>query len=137
MILGDDQNFHIFHSMLKGLKDKKQFCLEDGKYKMMGTNTAENPSVIPFDRLMEAFKMLGFRDEELNSILAMLAAVVILGEVEFSGSGDSSEVSGGSAKHITRYEQQLHPSSLVFENLYQDHVWALKQRTYMKFGPLI
>ena len=86
-VLQDDQNFHIFDSMLKGLKKMsrmqarklshfifkkkvylietkiaQEFCLEDGtKYQMMGPNTADNPSVPNFDQLMTALKMFGFR----------------------------------------------------------------------------
>ena len=50
--------------------------------------------------------MIYFREEELNSIWSILSAVVILGEVEFSG-GDNSEVSSNSSSHIAKLAKLL------------------------------
>ena len=43
----------------------------------------------------------------MNSILTVLAAVIILGEVEFSGDDESSQVSDNSSKHITNLAKLL------------------------------
>ena len=81
----DDKNFHIFNMMISGLQKQnrlEEFKLEaDKKYKIVGDLQDSDGSA--FDKLMNGFKLIGFRDGDVDGIFKIIAAVVHLGELDF------------------------------------------------------
>uniref|UniRef100_A0A1Q3FYL2 Putative myosin class v heavy chain n=1 Tax=Culex tarsalis TaxID=7177 RepID=A0A1Q3FYL2_CULTA len=85
-----ERNYHIFYSMLAGLskEEKKMLELEDAsKYQYLirgqtlncnGRNDASE-----FANVRSAMKVLAFTDQEIWSILSLLAAILHLGNIKY------------------------------------------------------
>ncbi|EDS33296.1 myosin vii [Culex quinquefasciatus] len=85
-----ERNYHIFYSMLVGLgkEEKKMLELEDAsKYQYLirgqtlncdGRNDASE-----FANVRSAMKVLAFTDQEIWSILSLLAAILHLGNIKY------------------------------------------------------
>lgn len=84
---GYDRNFHIFYWILDGLKSQnrlKEFHLEANKcYRIIGPIYDTEVYTENFDKVIVGFKLIGFRDADINEIFKIIAAVILLGELEF------------------------------------------------------
>ncbi|XP_063883342.1 myosin-IIIb-like isoform X3 [Scylla paramamosain] len=105
-----EQNFHIFYYMHDGLEaeDKlMQYCLDKGKRDkhryLAGANWSKSKSqanVEQFNKVVEGFKSLGFRDDELDSVYRILAAVINLGDVDFYQTIDKDNMEQAAVKNV-------------------------------------
>ena len=81
-----DKNFHIFNWMIRGLMKQDrltEFKLEEEKnYKIIGNDVPDDDSE-SFEKLIEGFKVIGFRDTDITQIFKIIASIVHLGELEF------------------------------------------------------
>ena len=72
--------------MLNGLAKKnklEQFKLEkDKRYKIIGDCINQDEGNM-FDKLIEGFKVIGFRDPDIDEIFKIIAAIIHLGELQF------------------------------------------------------
>ncbi|XP_076034447.1 STKc_myosinIII_N_like and MYSc_Myo21 domain-containing protein ninaC isoform X2 [Oratosquilla oratoria] len=105
-----EQNFHIFYYLYDGLEaeDKLlQYCLDksrrDKHRYLTGWNWSKERnmnSVNNFQEVVEGFKMVGFKDDELDSVYRILAAIINLGDVDFSQTTDKDNMERASVKNI-------------------------------------
>ena len=83
----EDKNFHIFNMMMIGLEKQnrlEEFKLENNKkYKIVGDSNIDNVAGSSFDKLMNGFKLIGFRDADIDGIFKVIAAIIHLGELDF------------------------------------------------------
>ena len=82
----NDQNFHIFNWMLSGLTKQErleEFQLAAEKiYKIIGDDSPIEDG-LAFEKLIEGFKVIGFREADMNQIFKIIAAIIHLGELQF------------------------------------------------------
>ncbi|XP_015177355.1 PREDICTED: myosin-IIIb-like isoform X2 [Polistes dominula] len=86
-----ERNFHVFYYMYDGLAADnrlEEFYLdpslrEHHRYLMDRTHHSQN-YVDKFQQLKVGFKVLGFRDSEVDTVYGVLAAILHLGDIEFS-----------------------------------------------------
>lgn len=84
-----ERNYHVFYQLLKGADRQMrrdflldQFEVEDFAYTREGHDTISGVSdVDEWESLLEAFSVMGFSENEQNSILRTVAAVLHLGNV--------------------------------------------------------
>lgn len=99
----DERNYHIFYQLLSGApaEVKSQLLIphdaqpKDFNYlaKSSPTITGVNDSA-SYQHLVEAFKVMGFRDSEVFNIMGLVACVLLLGQVQFrASSADQGAVS--------------------------------------------
>ncbi|XP_012256582.2 myosin-IIIb-like isoform X3 [Athalia rosae] len=86
-----ERNFHVFYYMYDGLEADsrlKEFYLDSGlrkrhKYLADHSHTSQT-HIDKFQQLKGGFKVLGFRDEEVDTVYGVLAAILHLGDIEFA-----------------------------------------------------
>ncbi|XP_050542382.1 myosin-IIIb-like isoform X1 [Daktulosphaira vitifoliae] len=88
-----ERNFHAFYYMYDGLEhDKrlKEFHLDRelrSTHSYLPADRQDNKTkqnnINKFSQLKNAFEEVGFKDEEVNSIYCILAAILHLGDIEF------------------------------------------------------
>ncbi|KAL3100970.1 hypothetical protein niasHS_001430 [Heterodera schachtii] len=85
----DERSFHIFYQFLRGTspEEKTNFLLEDvSRYAFLNNNYISLPNVddsAEFHNTVRSMKIMGFHDEEINSVLRMVSAVLLFGNIEF------------------------------------------------------
>merc|ERR1719331_145151 len=85
----EERAFHIFYQLLAGTsaEEKKKYILEEPKnytFLTSGFVTVQNQDdAEEFAATMEAMKIMGLNDEEINSIFRVLAAVLQFGNMQF------------------------------------------------------
>lgn len=86
-----ERNYHVFYQFLKGFDESKLpgFHVENDikKYAYLSGSSPEIPNVDDardFTALVDAFDIMGFSSGETNSIFAMLAVILLFGNLEFS-----------------------------------------------------
>lgn len=57
-------------------------------------------NVEQFNKVVEGFKSLGFRDDELDSVYRILAAVINLGDVEFYQTIDKDNMEQAAVRNV-------------------------------------
>lgn len=57
-------------------------------------------NVEQFNKVVEGFKSLGFRDDELDSVYRILAAVINLGDVDFYQTIDKDNMEQAAVKNV-------------------------------------
>ncbi|KAK4296506.1 hypothetical protein Pmani_030996 [Petrolisthes manimaculis] len=105
-----EQNFHIFYYMHDGLESEDkllQYCLDKNKRDkhryLAGANWSKSKSqanVEQFNKVVDGFKSLGFRDDELDSVYRILAAVINLGDVEFYQTIDKDNMEQAAVRNV-------------------------------------
>ncbi|XP_065087512.1 myosin-IIIb-like isoform X4 [Ochlerotatus camptorhynchus] len=90
-------NFHIFYYMYDGLQAEKrleEYYLHPSYRKthryLQETATLPKTNVERWKQLLASFKVLGFRDDEVDMVNRVLAAILNLGDMEF-GEIDSND----------------------------------------------
>lgn len=86
----NEGNFHIFYYMYDGLQAEnrlKDYYL-DIDYKkrhkyLRETSTASKTNQEKWKQLKSSFQVLGFKEDNVDSIIRVLAAVLNLGDIEF------------------------------------------------------
>ena len=73
--------------MMIGLEKQnrlEEFKLENNKkYKIVGDSNIDNVAGSSFDKLINGFKLIGFRDADIDGIFKVIAAIIHLGELDF------------------------------------------------------
>ncbi|CAJ0933603.1 unnamed protein product, partial [Mesorhabditis belari] len=84
----DERSFHVFYQFLKGTdpQQKAQFLLEDvSHYKYLNNGYIQLPNVddaIEFQNTIKSMKIMGFSDEEVASVLRVVSATLLLGNIQ-------------------------------------------------------
>ncbi|XP_017794743.1 PREDICTED: myosin-IIIb-like isoform X2 [Habropoda laboriosa] len=85
-----ERNFHIFYYMYDGLEaDNRlsEFYLDSNVHKhhryLTDQNQTSQTHIDKFQQLKAGFKLLGFRDSEVDTVYRILAAILHLGDIEF------------------------------------------------------
>ncbi|EAT38083.1 AAEL009991-PA [Aedes aegypti] len=99
-------NFHIFYYMYDGLQAEKrleEYYLHPSYRKthryLQETATLPKTNVERWKQLLASFKVLGFRDDEVDMVNRVLAAILNLGDMEF-GEMDSNDNTDSKARVI-------------------------------------
>ncbi|XP_058834413.1 myosin-IIIb-like isoform X4 [Topomyia yanbarensis] len=99
-------NFHIFYYMYDGLQAEKrleEYYLHPSYRKthryLQETVTLPKTNVDRWKQLLASFKVLGFRDDEVDMVNRVLAAILNLGDMEF-GEIDSNDNTDSRARVI-------------------------------------
>lgn len=86
----NEGNFHVFYYMYDGLEaeNRLQDYFLDVEYKkhhryLRETSNSSKANQEKWKQLKTSFKMLGFKENEVDSIIRVLAAVLNLGDIEF------------------------------------------------------
>lgn len=86
-----ERNYHVFYQFLKGFDASKlpglHLTNDIKAYNYLSGSKAEIPNVDDskdFNSLVDAFDIMGFSTGESNSIFAMLAVILLFGNLEFS-----------------------------------------------------
>ncbi|KAI0033324.1 glycosyltransferase family 2 protein [Vararia minispora EC-137] len=98
----EERTFHVFYQLLAGATpaERDQFNLEDpSDYALLASSGCYRLPAGPFsddsvamDGLREAMRLLGFKSKHVNSILGLLVAILLLGNVQYWES-DGKDVS--------------------------------------------
>ncbi|XP_062560634.1 myosin-IIIb-like isoform X2 [Armigeres subalbatus] len=99
-------NFHVFYYMYDGLQAEKrleEYYLHPSYRKthryLQETATLPKTNVERWKQLLASFKVLGFRDDEVDMVNRVLAAILNLGDMEF-GEIDSNDNTDSKARVI-------------------------------------
>ncbi|XP_055600168.1 myosin-IIIb-like isoform X2 [Uranotaenia lowii] len=99
-------NFHVFYYMYDGLQAEKrleEYYLHPSYRKthryLQETVTLPKTNVERWKQLLASFKVLGFRDDEVDMVNRVLAAILNLGDMEF-GEVDSNDNTDSKARVI-------------------------------------
>merc|ERR1719346_903048 len=85
----DERTFHIFYQLLSGAsaEDRKNYILEDPKnYTFLSNGSVTIPGQCDadeFEATIEAMKVMGISDEDMNSIWRVISASLLFGNMEF------------------------------------------------------
>ncbi|XP_047481319.1 myosin-IIIb-like isoform X4 [Penaeus chinensis] len=110
MVSRGEQNFHIFYYLYDGLEAENklmQYSLDKSKRDkhryLAGAAWSKEKSeaaVQQFNKVVEGFTSLGFRDDELDSVYRILAAIINLGDVEFYQTIDKDNMEQAAVKNV-------------------------------------
>ncbi|KAL3981567.1 Myosin-10 [Acanthocheilonema viteae] len=85
----DERSFHIFYQFLRGTSaaERGNFLLEDvDKYRFLNNGYINLPNVDDaneFHNTVRSMKIMGFQEEEITSVLRLVSAVLLFGNMEF------------------------------------------------------
>ncbi|GMT36237.1 hypothetical protein PFISCL1PPCAC_27534, partial [Pristionchus fissidentatus] len=85
----DERSFHVFYQFLQGTtpEQKANFLLEDvDKYRFLANGNIQLPNVDDsqeFHATIKAMKTMGFHDDEITSVLRVVSAILLMGNIEF------------------------------------------------------
>ncbi|CAI5456207.1 unnamed protein product [Caenorhabditis angaria] len=85
----DERSFHIFYQILRGCsaQEKNEYLLESvDNYRFLVNHGITLPNVDDvqeFHSTIKSMKIMGFADDEISSILRVVSAVLLLGNLEF------------------------------------------------------
>ncbi|XP_039174804.1 unconventional myosin-Ig-like [Crotalus tigris] len=95
-----ERNFHVFYQLLLGASDTKLKSLhlvgDPTAYRFTKEGGSNNRSLdsekTTYQSVLDAMKVIGFISEEIDSVQKILAAILHLGNVNFTCSGDEVAV---------------------------------------------
>ncbi|CAD6193083.1 unnamed protein product [Caenorhabditis auriculariae] len=85
----DERSFHIFYQILRGTseKEKADYLLESiDKYRFLVNGGVTLPNVDDaqeFHSTIQSMKIMGFSEEEVTSVMRVVSATLLLGNLEF------------------------------------------------------
>lgn len=98
----DERSYHVFYQLLAGATPAERDALGlegPSEYSLLASSGCYRLPAGPFsddalamDNLREAFRALGFKFKHVSSIFSILAALLLLGNIEF-GEADAQDVS--------------------------------------------
>ncbi|KAM6959502.1 unconventional myosin-Ig [Aplochiton taeniatus] len=105
---GGERNFHSFYQLLRGSSEDSMRSLhlqnDPGHYaytKEGAGSTTFNDDRCSHKAVLSALKVIGFSEEEINSIYKILATILLLGNLRFESDSESVQVVGQEAvQHI-------------------------------------
>eukprot|EP01137_Pigoraptor_chileana_P033118 Opistho-2@23554 len=94
--LKGERNFHVFYMLLKGAADAmiKQFNLDrdPGKYSYLNQSGCTSVKTVDdkkeFEAMSRGMKTIGFSQDEQTTLMALVGAILHMGNVEFQDSDD-------------------------------------------------
>lgn len=103
----NEGNFHIFYYLYDGLEhENKLSCYyldpmyrEQHRYLSKTQNSTPQKNIERWKQLKACFKVLGFRDDEIDTVNRVLAAILNLGDLEF-GEIDSDDNTDNKARVV-------------------------------------
>ncbi|KAK0087267.1 hypothetical protein PV325_001365 [Microctonus aethiopoides] len=85
-----ERNFHIFYYMYDGLKADNRleefhldYSLRNSHRYLSDINQMSQSHIDKFHQIKKGFKVLGFQDNEVDTVYAVLSAILHLGDIEF------------------------------------------------------
>ncbi|KAK5883161.1 hypothetical protein CesoFtcFv8_019521 [Champsocephalus esox] len=104
-----ERNFHSFYQLLRGGSDEMLGSFHLQKDPALYTYTKEGAATATSNNdrsshkaVMSALEAIGFSQEEITSIYQVLAAILLLGNVQFESDGESVQIVGLEAvNHIS------------------------------------
>ncbi|KAG1739324.1 glycosyltransferase family 2 protein [Suillus lakei] len=112
----EERSYHVFYQLLAGATpgERDYMGLEGpSDYALLASSGCYHLPAGPFsddgiamDDLRDAFKTLGFKSKHVSSILSVLAAILLLGNLEF-GEADAQDVSAYAAKLLGVSPEEL------------------------------
>ena len=99
-LTSQERNFHIFYQIIFCENDfllKKLFLTNDpSKYNYLNKNKAHKINSINdnelFDETIESFKIIGFSQDEIDSILKTVVSVLLIGNITFISNNNKIEI---------------------------------------------
>uniref|UniRef100_A0A914YEA6 Myosin heavy chain n=1 Tax=Panagrolaimus superbus TaxID=310955 RepID=A0A914YEA6_9BILA len=85
----DERSFHIFYQFLAGTSpdERSSFLLESvNNYKFLKNGHISLPNVddrAEFHNTVRSMKIMGFHDDEITSVLRVVSAILLFGNIEF------------------------------------------------------
>lgn len=86
----DERSFHIFYQFLRGTssQEKAGYLLEDSadKYRFLVNGNIALPNVDDaqeYQNTVKSMKIMGFQDDEIQSVFRVVSATLLLGNLEF------------------------------------------------------
>jgi len=95
-----ERSYHIFYHLLRSGDNNLLNSLflnpDINAYKYLTMSSCHTSPKIDdkklFDETLEAFKITGFTDHEISSVWKMVASCLLMGNIEFKGKNDFSEI---------------------------------------------
>ncbi|KAG9476635.1 hypothetical protein GDO78_003255, partial [Eleutherodactylus coqui] len=99
-----EKNFHIFYYIYAGLSEKKKLVhyklpenkppryLQNGHIKMVQDFMNNSFYKSQFDLIEQCFKVIGFTMEELGSVYSVLAAILNVGNIDFTSVASEHQI---------------------------------------------
>ncbi|WKX96530.1 hypothetical protein Q1695_012733 [Nippostrongylus brasiliensis] len=94
----DERCFHIFYQLLKGANAEQRASLllesSPDQYNFLSNGDLSIPGVddaAEFQETLRAMKIEGFQDDEIQAVLRIVSAVLLLGNLQFSHEGRNSD----------------------------------------------
>ena len=99
-LISQERNFHIFYQILFCENDfllKKLFITNDpSKYNYLNKNKIHKYNTINdndlFNETIEAFRNIGFKQEEIDSILKIVVSILLIGNITFVQKNNKIEI---------------------------------------------
>ncbi|KAK7081389.1 Myosin-IIIa, partial [Halocaridina rubra] len=101
-------NFHIFYYLYDGLSQSSRLArygLKLGrKYHYLAKHTYDNEvtNAQKFNKVEEALQIIGFTEREIHTIYLVLAAILNIGNIDFTGNDKASIVDMEPVKEVSR-----------------------------------
>ena len=110
-----ERNFHVFYLLLGGMEKqelKDRFGLEKtGKYPLVSNGAKHEHSqedVVRFAELLDAFKTVGFSENEMYNAFSVVSGLLVLSQVEFGELGvEGKDEEGNAVKGVEICNQEV------------------------------
>ncbi|KAG8730742.1 hypothetical protein FRC11_005900, partial [Ceratobasidium sp. 423] len=110
----DERTFHVFYQLLAGatVQERDSLALGDmTDYNLLASSGCYRLPAGPFSDdalamldLRDALKTLAFKSKHINSVWALLAAILTLGNIQFADHGGTTNEARGESAYVTNPE---------------------------------